>query len=248
MISSSLCWSWAGIGYTVTVTSSRRRGRRFYQHSRRPRAFDFSALISPSTVYCIVLMGETTERSPLKYTLVFLCEFWRPRLLCRPAIPSVRWGSESILTPDWLTLSQWAAQEYQHHNQHQYRKLFKCSYQWRIKRTWLAMPSGLDLSLFDYPFSEHVSLFSSRLFSWPPHCFSSRLQALPPSVEPCVAPVFLSQCLLSAVCVVVMVVVLSLHLLVAEEVAPPAPRVVHLFGRPGTLHLPHLLHQIKTLS
>lgn len=105
VISSSLCWSWAGIGYTVTVTSSRSRGRRFYQHSKRPRAFDFSALISPSTVYCIVLMGETTERSPLKYTLVFLCEFWRPRLLCRPAIPSVLWSSESILTPGWLTPS-----------------------------------------------------------------------------------------------------------------------------------------------
>ena len=108
------------------------------------------------------------------------------------------------------------------------------------------MPSGLDLSLFDYSFSEHVSLFSSRLFSWPPHCFSSRHQAIPPSAEPCIAPVFLSRCLLSAVCVVFMVVVLSLHLLVAEEVAPPAPRVVHLFGRPSTLHLPHLLHQIKT--
>lgn len=43
-----------------------------------------------------------------------------------------------------------------------------------------------------------------------------------------------------------MVVVLSLGLLVTEEVAPPAFRVVHLFGRPGTPHPLHFLHKIET--
>ena len=106
VISSSLCWSWASIGYTVTLSPPQgdEEGDSTSIRSGCGRC-DFSALISPSTVYCIVLMAETTERSPLKYTLVFLCEFWRHCLLCRPAIPSVLWGSESILTPDWFTPS-----------------------------------------------------------------------------------------------------------------------------------------------
>lgn len=51
---------------------------------------------------------------------------------------------------------------------------------------------------------------------------------------------FLSQCLLVAMCVALVVVVLSLHLLVTKEVAPPAFRVVHLSGRPRTPHPLHL--------
>lgn len=51
---------------------------------------------------------------------------------------------------------------------------------------------------------------------------------------------FLSLCLLIAMCAVFMVVVLSFRLLVTKEVAPPAFRVVHLFGRPCTPHLLHL--------
>lgn len=49
--------------------------------------------------------------------------------------------------------------------------------------------------------------------------------------------------LLSAVCVAFVVGVLSFRLLVTKEVAPPAFRVVHLSGRPGALHLPHLLKE-----
>lgn len=44
-------------------------------------------------------------------------------------------------------------------------------------------------------------------------------------------------------CVVFMMTALSFQLLVTKKVAPPATRVVHLFGRPGTLCLPHFLHE-----
>lgn len=44
-----------------------------------------------------------------------------------------------------------------------------------------------------------------------------------------------------AVVVAVVVAVLALRLLVAEQVAPPAPGVVHLFGRSGAVGLPHPL-------
>lgn len=54
-------------------------------------------------------------------------------------------------------------------------------------------------------------------------------------------PGALVRSLLSAVCVAIVVVVLALGLLVAEQVAPPAAGVVHLFGRAGALGLPHSL-------
>lgn len=57
--------------------------------------------------------------------------------------------------------------------------------------------------------------------------------------KPHVALISSPRCLFSAVSVVFVVVVLSLHLLVTKEVAPPASRVVHLVGCPGTLHPPH---------
>lgn len=68
-----------------------------------------------------------------------------------------------------------------------------------------------------------------------------------PSFQLCVAlQLLLPSGLLSAVRVVFMVVVLSLCLLVTEEVAPPAFRVGHLSGRPSVLRLLHLLgHKYK---
>lgn len=53
-------------------------------------------------------------------------------------------------------------------------------------------------------------------------------------------PYSLSRRSLVAVSVVFKVVVFSFCLLVTEEVAPPAFRVVHLSGCPSALHLPHL--------
>lgn len=47
--------------------------------------------------------------------------------------------------------------------------------------------------------------------------------------------------LLGALRVAVVVVVLALRLLVAEQVAPPAAGVVHLIGRAGAVGLPHFL-------
>lgn len=79
-----------------------------------------------------------------------------------------------------------------------------------------------------------------------PPFLSSRIQL---SLRPCDFVLLftpLSSGLLSAARVV-FVVVLSFHLLVTEEVAPPAFRVVHLTGRPSALHLPHLLkHKLIT--
>lgn len=57
----------------------------------------------------------------------------------------------------------------------------------------------------------------------------------------CERPGALARALFSAVCVAVVVVVLALRLLVAEQVAPPAAGVVHLFGRAGAVGLPHPL-------
>lgn len=116
----------------------------------------------------------------------------------------------------------------------------------------LATPLCLDLSLFDQtnlssvPFSEQVSLFPSQLFSWlPPIAFISS-PLIPAFLKPCRSLVSCLSALLSAVRVVFMVVVLSLCLLVTEEVAPPASRVVHLFGRPSTPHLLHFLRETET--
>lgn len=43
--------------------------------------------------------------------------------------------------------------------------------------------------------------------------------------------------------VVLMMTVLSFRLLVTKEVTPPATRVMHLFGRPSALCLPHFLYE-----
>lgn len=51
--------------------------------------------------------------------------------------------------------------------------------------------------------------------------------------------------LLSAVRVAVVVAVLALRLLVAEQVAPPAPGVVHGFGGSGAVGLPHPLQGVN---
>lgn len=56
---------------------------------------------------------------------------------------------------------------------------------------------------------------------------------------------FFSQGLLGTMCVVLMMTVLSFQLLVTKEVTPPATRIMHLFGRPRTLRLPHFLHVKK---
>lgn len=94
----------------------------------------------------------------------------------------------------------------------------------------LAMPLCLDLSLFvQTSLSSDPSQSRSFCSLGFPVAFLSFL-LIPPFSKACV----LSQCLFSAVTVVFMVVALSLHLLVTEEVAPPAFRVVHLFGRPST--------------
>lgn len=101
----------------------------------------------------------------------------------------------------------------------------------------LAMPLCLDPSLFVLPsLLSHLVLITIVLLA-SPLLSSHAYRFLNARV--------LFRCLLSAVCVVVMVVVLSLCLLVTEEVAPPAFRVVHLFGRPGTPHLLHFLYETE---
>lgn len=75
----------------------------------------------------------------------------------------------------------------------------------------------------------------SGLLSWPPHCC-----LLCRFLHMSHRSYFLSSCLLIAMCVAFVVVVLSLHLLVTKEVAPPAFRVVYLSGRPCTPHPLHL--------
>lgn len=56
-----------------------------------------------------------------------------------------------------------------------------------------------------------------------------------------------SQGLLSTMCVVLMMTVLSFQLLVTKEVTPPATRVMHLFSRPGACRLPHFLQKKSKL-
>lgn len=113
----------------------------------------------------------------------------------------------------------------------------------------LAMPLCLDLSLFDQTNLSSVPLLGAGLIvpiaivllAYPVAFFSS-----PPFLKSCRSLISCLSALLSAVSVVFMVVVLSLCLLVAEEVAPPAFRVVHLFGRPSTPHLLHFLREVET--
>lgn len=81
----------------------------------------------------------------------------------------------------------------------------------------------------------HIAFFLTPIYS-----------SIPPLLICSSIPSFLSQCLLSAVCVVIMMVVLSLRLLVTKEVAPPAFRVVHLFGCSSTLRFPHCLYETET--
>lgn len=138
------------------------------------------------------------------------------------------------------------------------KRLLKCSYQWRIKRTRLgwdihsATSLCLDFSLFvqinlssvpsqsrSFCSRNNCSLgFPTAFFSFPS---PSPIDSSIPRATLC----FLSQFLFSAMSVVFMVVVLSLCLLVTEEVAPPASRVVHLFGRPSAPHLLHFLRKIE---
>lgn len=141
---------------------------------------------------------------------------------------------------------------------------FKCSLPMTYKK-WaghIELSVNYYLSHFAISLCSHLSLFLIRPISLPSllkagrfvliscslgfphsrHLISNDLSILPTLCR----SFLLFQCLLSAVSVVFVVVVLSLCLLVTEEVAPPAFRVVHLSGRPSALHPLHLLrHNIK---
>lgn len=109
---------------------------------------------------------------------------------------------------------------------------------------------ALECFLLHVPFSLSVWILLFFLFLFKPTSLLSQVtlfwfallaSPLPSSLSiPSYRPHFLSRCLLVAMCVALVVVVLSLHLLVTKEVAPPAFRVVHLSGRPRTPHPLHL--------